>query len=50
MTGNVAQVFVTDDGVGRRRCDGMRDGAPIGGHLVFEVRDPRRERMAVLER
>jgi hypothetical protein len=42
MTGNVAQVFLTDEawaatlGAARRALAG-------GGHLVFEVRDPRRQ-------
>ena len=42
MTGNVAQVFVTDDewmSVVRASFAALRPG----GHLVFEVRDPARE-------
>jgi SAM-dependent methyltransferase len=42
MTGNVAQVFVTDDEWSTMlRC--VRRALAPAGHLVFEVRDPRRE-------
>jgi ubiquinone/menaquinone biosynthesis C-methylase UbiE len=41
MTGNVAQVFVTDDEWSTMlRC--VRRALAPAGHLVFEVRDPRR--------
>lgn len=42
MTGNVAQVFLTDDDwVAALRA--TRGALKPGGHLVFEVRDPARE-------
>ena len=42
MTGNVAQVFVTDRDW-QAVLDGARSAVRPGGHLVFETRDPRRE-------
>ena len=42
MTGNVAQVFVTDRDW-QSVLDGARSAVRPGGHLVFETRDPRRE-------
>lgn len=39
MTGNVAQVFVTDE-AWRATLAGVRATLGIGGHLVFETRDP----------
>jgi SAM-dependent methyltransferase len=42
MTGNVAQVFITEDQwASTLRC--CRDALRPGGHLVFEVRDPARK-------
>jgi SAM-dependent methyltransferase len=42
MTGNVAQVFVTDD-QWSATLEGIRRALGPGGHVVFEVRDPSRE-------
>jgi len=42
MTGNVAQVFLTDD-AWSATVVGAREALRPGGHLVFEVRDPARE-------
>ena len=42
MTGNVAQVFVTDRDW-QSVLDGARAAVRPGGHLVFETRDPRRQ-------
>ena len=42
MTGNVAQVFLTDE-AWRATLLGARSALRVGGHLVFEVRDPERE-------
>jgi SAM-dependent methyltransferase len=42
MTGNVAQVFVTDEDWSRT-LDGVRAALRPGGHLVFETRVPARE-------
>jgi SAM-dependent methyltransferase len=42
MTGNVAQVFVTD-GAWAVTLNGIREALRPGGHIVFEVRDPGRE-------
>ena len=42
MTGNVAQVFVTDEGW-MTTLHACRDALRLGGRLVFEVRDPTRE-------
>jgi SAM-dependent methyltransferase len=39
MTGNVAQVFVTDDGW-TQALQGIRSALRPGGHLVFETRRP----------
>jgi SAM-dependent methyltransferase len=39
MTGNVAQVFLTDD-AWHRALRGLREAIAPGGHLVFESRDP----------
>jgi SAM-dependent methyltransferase len=41
MTGNVAQVFVTD-GAWRRTLAGLRRAVRPGGRFVFESRDPQR--------
>ncbi|QRP45339.1 class I SAM-dependent methyltransferase [Amycolatopsis sp. FDAARGOS 1241] len=41
MTGNVAQVFLTD-GDWARTLDGLRAALRPGGHLVFETRRPER--------
>ncbi|MBE1576251.1 class I SAM-dependent methyltransferase [Amycolatopsis roodepoortensis] len=41
MTGNVAQVFLTDD-EWRRTLEGVRTALVPGGHLVFETRRPGR--------
>jgi len=41
MTGNVAQVFLTDDGW-RRALEAVREALVPGGALVFEVRRPER--------
>jgi SAM-dependent methyltransferase len=41
MTGNVAQVFLTDDDWAAT-LRGTRDALRPGGHLVFETRDPAR--------
>ena len=41
MTGNVAQVFVTDD-AWRATLDGITAALRQHGHLVFETRDPTR--------
>ena len=42
MTGNVAQVFVTDRDW-QAVLDGARSAVRPGGHLVFETRDPERQ-------
>jgi len=42
MTGNVAQVFITDEEWMTTLC-ACRDALRPGGRLVFEVRDPARE-------
>ena len=43
MTANVAQVFLTDEDVGPRRCRAAcRSRLRPGGWLVFETRDPAR--------
>ena len=42
MTGNVAQVFLTDD-VWTATLDAARRSLHAGGTLAFETRDPRRE-------
>jgi 2-polyprenyl-3-methyl-5-hydroxy-6-metoxy-1,4-benzoquinol methylase len=42
MTGNVAQVFVTDE-AWRAMLAAAHDVVRPGGHLVFETRDPARE-------
>jgi SAM-dependent methyltransferase len=42
MTGNVAQVFLTDD-EWLATLHGVRDSLRTGGRLVFEVRDPSRQ-------
>ena len=42
MTGNVAQVFGTDESW-MATLNGIRDALRPGGHLVFEVRDPARQ-------
>jgi SAM-dependent methyltransferase len=42
MTGNVAQVFLTDD-EWTATLRGARRAVRTGGHLVFETRDPARE-------
>ena len=42
MTGNVAQVFVTDE-EWAATLDGIRGALTGGGHLVFETRIPERE-------
>lgn len=42
MTGNVAQVFLTDHDWSKMLA-GARDAIRPGGRFVFEVRDPRRE-------
>jgi SAM-dependent methyltransferase len=39
MTGNVAQVFITDEQWASTLCC-CRNALRLGGHLVFEVRDP----------
>lgn len=41
MTGNVAQVFLTDDGW-RRTLQGIHTALRPGGYLVFEIRRPER--------
>ncbi len=41
MTGNVAQVFVTDEEMSAT-LRGVREGLRRGGHLAFEVREPER--------
>ena len=41
MTGNVAQVFLTDDGW-QAALRGIRGALRVGGHLVFETRRPER--------
>ena len=41
MTGNVAQVFLTDD-AWAGTLDGIHGALRPGGHLVFETRDPSR--------
>ncbi|MCX6117528.1 MAG: class I SAM-dependent methyltransferase [Proteobacteria bacterium] len=42
MTGNVAQVFVSDD-AWHRSLTSIHNALCMGGHFVFEVRDPSRE-------
>ena len=42
MTGNVAQVFVTDD-AWTATLESCHDALRAGGHLVFEARDPAQE-------
>lgn len=42
MTGNVAQVFTTDD-AWADTLEGAAKAIRAGGHLIFEVRDPARK-------